>query len=328
MISGGLKNRKRNRNKFVGIIKKFCLILVLALQLPAAGPGAFGKDLVISPDMQFDYALQCYQKQDYETAVVELKRFAHFFPGDRRAGEAKFLGAMGLYHLKRFREAAGVFNEIILAGEESAFTEESYFMQSKAFMGMGNLGYAKIVLQNYLKLTDDGAARDRVHSLLADLEVQTSNGINKENLEEARENLLKISPEGSPQYMATDRADTLEKALAVPQKNPTLAGLLAVVPGAGFLYCERYQDALVSFLLNAGLMVAAYEAFDQGNEALGGVIGLVETGFYAGNIYGSMTTAHRYNQNAVLNILNTRFSLTSGLDVENKAWSMGLKYDF
>ena len=328
MISGGLRNRKQNRNNLVGKIKNLCLILILALQLPAAGPNAFGKDLVISPDMQFDYALQCYQKKDYETAVVEFKRFAHFFPGDRRAGEAGFMGAMGLYQLKRFREAAGAFNEIILAEGDPVFKEESYFMQSKAFMGMGNLGYARIVLQNYLKLTEDAAARDRIHSMLADLDVQSSRGIDLKNLEDARENLLKISPKGSTQYLAEDRADTLEKALAAPRKNPTLAGLLAVVPGAGFLYCERYQDALVSFLLNTGLMVAAYEAFDQGNEALGGVIGLVETGFYAGNIYGSMTAAHRYNQNAVLNILNTQFSLTSGLDMENKAWSIGLKYDF
>jgi outer membrane protein assembly factor BamD (BamD/ComL family) len=328
MISGGLKNRKQNRNKRVTQIKSLCLILILALLVLTTGPNAFGKDLVISPDMQFDYALQCYQKKDYETAVVEFKRFAHFFPGDRRAGEAGFMGAMGLYQLKRFREAAGAFNEIILAEGDPVFKEESYFMQSKAFMGMGNLGYARIVLQNYLKLTEDGAARDRAHSMLADLGVRSSRGIDIKDLENARENLSKISPEGSTQYLAADRADTLDKALAAPRKNPTVAGLLAAVPGAGFLYCERYQDALVSFVLNAGLIMAAYEAFDQGNEALGGVIGLVETGFYAGNIYGSMAAAHRYNQNAVLNILNAQFSLTSGLDVENKAWSIGLKYDF
>jgi len=328
MISGGLKNRKQNRNNFLNRTTSPALILAAVLGVLILGSGALGKDLVISPDMQFDYALQCYQKQDYETAVVEFKRFAHFFPEDRRAGEARFMAAMALYQLKRFREAAEAFNEIILAQGESAFKDESYFMQSKAFMGMGNLGYAKIVLQNYLKLTEDPAARDRAHSLLADLEVHSSRGVNLEALEDARETLLKISPERSARYRAADRADTLDKALAAPRKNPGLAGVLAVVPGAGFLYCERYQDALVSFVLNAGLMVAAYEAFDQGNEALGGVIGLVETGFYTGNIYGSMTAAHRYNQNAVLNILNTQFSLTSGLDMENKAWALGLKFDF
>ncbi|MCM2285999.1 MAG: hypothetical protein NDI81_14530 [Desulfobacula sp.] len=59
-------------------IKSLCLILILililALLVLTAGPNAF-------PDMQFDYALQCYQKKDYETAVVEFKRFDHFFPG-------------------------------------------------------------------------------------------------------------------------------------------------------------------------------------------------------------------------------------------------------
>jgi hypothetical protein len=44
-------------------------------------------------------------------------------------------------------------------------------------------------------------------------------------------------------------------------------------------------------------MLAAYESFDDGNDALGGVITFVGLGFYAGNIYGATTSAHKYNRN-------------------------------
>jgi hypothetical protein len=43
-------------------------------------------------------------------------------------------------------------------------------------------------------------------------------------------------------------------------------------------------------------MYAAYEAFDNDNNALGGIITLVELGFYTGNIYGAVSSAHKYNR--------------------------------
>jgi hypothetical protein len=81
----------------------------------------------------------------------------------------------------------------------------------------------------------------------------------------------------------------------IPRKNPQVAGFLSILPGGGYFYCERYQDALVAFLLNGALIVASWEAFDQGNPALGGIIAAVEFGFYAGNIYGGIASAHKYN---------------------------------
>ena len=75
-----------------------------------------------------------------------------------------------------------------------------------------------------------------------------------------------------------------------------MAGFLSILPGGGYFYCERYQDALVAFLLNGALILASWEAFDQGNPALGGVIAAVEFGFYAGNIYGGIASAHKYQR--------------------------------
>jgi len=72
--------------------------------------------------------------------------------------------------------------------------------------------------------------------------------------------------------------------------------MLSVIPGAGYLYLERYQDALISLLVNTALIFAAYEAFDNDLYVLGGIISFVELGFYAGNIYGATTSAHKINR--------------------------------
>jgi TM2 domain-containing membrane protein YozV len=88
-------------------------------------------------------------------------------------------------------------------------------------------------------------------------------------------------------------------------KDPTVAGVLAIVPGAGHLYCERPRDALISFLLNGALIYAAYEAFDEDLEVLGAVIAFFELSFYAGNIYSAVSSAHKYNRDEKNRFLNS-----------------------
>ena len=80
------------------------------------------------------------------------------------------------------------------------------------------------------------------------------------------------------------------------EKNPTLAGVLALIPGAGHLYCGRPRDGAVAFLFNSALFLAARHAFDNGNNALGGLIAFTGAGFYSGSIYGSISSAHKLNR--------------------------------
>ena len=84
---------------------------------------------------------------------------------------------------------------------------------------------------------------------------------------------------------------------SIPQKNPWLAaGLSAVVPGAGQLYIHRPRDAMLSFLLNGALIVAAIAAFDRDEIVTGSLISFVEVGWYFGNIYNATSGAQKYNR--------------------------------
>ncbi|MDM8538950.1 hypothetical protein QUF70_19530, partial [Desulfobacterales bacterium HSG17] len=144
----------------------------------------------------------------------------------------------------------------------------------------------------------------------------------------ARKYLSQISPSNADKYSTDQYNNLIFKAEHAPEKNPVAAGLFAVIPGGGFLYCERFHDALITFLFNAGLMVAAYEAWDNDNKALAGVIGFVETGFYSGNIYGSITSAHKYNQAQIIKILGQDIAITPTFNPENKALSLSFNFDF
>jgi len=78
-------------------------------------------------------------------------------------------------------------------------------------------------------------------------------------------------------------------------KNPAVAGVLAVVPGLGYLYDGYKQSAIASFIVNGLFIWGTVEAFRQDNKGLGVVLGLFSFGFYSGNIYGSITSAQRKN---------------------------------
>jgi len=293
--------------------------------MPTDQPGLF-----ITADMQFDYAQALFGQKDFTAAQVEFKRFIHFFPQDPRHDRADYSAGVALFHSGQFYEAANRFDTIIRQSKDidSPWAQQSCFMQSQSFESMGNTGYAQVVLQNYLKLTRDTDTKDRIYLELARMHIQNTVTPGKNELSSARKNLMLISPEKQREYKTARQLETIDNAVKAPTKSPVLAGILAIIPGGGMLYCERYKDAFISFCFNTGLIWAAYTAFDHDNPALGGVITFVETGFYSGNIYGSITAAHKYNKAAQIKILNKTFDFEPGFDPVNKSFFLKLTHDF
>jgi len=286
--------------------------------------------LFITADLQFDYALTLFERKDFTAAQVEFKRFIHFFSQDPRHDRANYTAGVALFHIGQYYEAAKRFDTIIRQSKDmdSTWVQQSCFMQSQAFESMGNTGYAQVVLQNYLKQTRDTDTKDRIYLELARLHIQNTVTPGKNELDSARKNLMLISSEKQRKYKITRHLEAIDNAVNAPTKSPALAGIMAIIPGGGMLYCKRYKDAFISFCFNTGLIWAAYTAFDHDNPALGGVITFVETGFYSGNIYGSITAAHKYNKAAQIKILNKTFNFEPGFDPINNSFFLRLKHAF
>ena len=307
--------------------------LALVLDLNSAIAHAISNErssLFITADMQFDYAQALFEQEDFTAAQVEFKRFIHFFPKDPRHDRADYTAGVALFRSGQYYEAAKRFDTIIRQSKniDNPWARQSCFMQSQAFEAMGNTGYAQVVLQNYLKLTRDTDTKDRIYLELARMHIQNTATPGKDELDNARKNLMRISPEKQQEYNVTKQLESIENAMNAPTKSPVLAGILAIIPGGGMLYCERYKDAFISFCFNTGLIWAAYTAFDNDNPALGGVITFVETGFYSGNIYGSITAAHKYNKAAKIKILNKTFDFEPKFDPVNKSFFLKLTHGF
>ena len=305
----------------------YILILIILVFL-SHNSFAKEKQLIITSGMQYAYAQKLFTQKDYDTAIIEFKRFIHFFPDSEDLDQAQFDIAVCLFNLKKYHDAARAFNEIILAGKENEITKKAFFYQSDAFMNVGNTGYAQIVMQNYLKLVEDLQTKDKIYFNLAKIHLTEARKGKSDSLTLASEYLSKMSPSGADKYHTDQYLDLIFKARNAPEKNPTAAGLFAIIPGGGFLYCERYHDAFITFLLNTGLIFSAYKAWDNDNKALAGVIAFVETGFYTGNIYGSISSAHKYNLAQTISILDQDFSISSKIDPEKRGYQLSFNYAF
>ena len=79
-------------------------------------------------------------------------------------------------------------------------------------------------------------------------------------------------------------------------KSPTLAGLLGIIPGAGYLYSSHRQTALSSLIINALFAYGAYTSFKTNNMGIGILASVIGVAFYLGNVQGSVKSVRRYNQ--------------------------------
>jgi len=90
-----------------------------------------------------------------------------------------------------------------------------------------------------------------------------------------------------------------KEARNVRQKSPLLAGTMsAIIPGSGKFYTKDWKDGLIGFFTVGATAYQSVRGFQRRgvNSAYGWVFGGMATGFYLGNIYGSVQSAKRYNK--------------------------------
>lgn len=106
-------------------------------------------------------------------------------------------------------------------------------------------------------------------------------------------------------------------------KSGMLAGILStIIPGAGKIYTENYSDGITAFLLSGLFGYLAYTNFEHNHNFRAWIFTAVASGFYAGNIYGSIASAQIFNAK-----INFDFNNGVKLFLENNNYFMP-DYDF
>jgi len=314
---------KRNRYKAF-----ICLpvVFLLTFSFTVPFPQCFAEStLIIDPEKQFDFAESYFTNKNYLRAIGEYERYLYFFPEGDKVELAMYRIGMAYFESGRFSDAIFSFNEVLEKYPKTDIYVKAYFMIGECHVKREAFGEAILHLQNLVAVTDDNETIDQVNYKIGWIYVEMA------EWEKARFYFGKISLNNRNRYRLEKLMAELDLEQSVKKKNPRIAGLLSLLPGAGYVYCERYHDALIAFLLNGGLILAAYESFDQELYALGGVITFVEFGFYAGSIHGSIASAHKYNRTKTRRFIenlkqNSQINLSSGY--KSKSILLSFQYRF
>jgi putative component of membrane protein insertase Oxa1/YidC/SpoIIIJ protein YidD len=96
----------------------------------------------------------------------------------------------------------------------------------------------------------------------------------------------------------------LAQAQSLKHKSPTFAGILSVVPGAGYAYSGHAQTGLSALLVNGLLAYATYSNIKNENYGMGILTGIFNLTFYIGNIQGAVKSTKRFNTQQQQHIIN------------------------
>jgi hypothetical protein len=245
--------------------------------------------LTIDSDRQYQFAETLYSDGQYRRAAEEYQKFAFFFAKDSRRRQAIFKAGQAFLMAKDPAAARNRFKGLTHGDATDAISIESRFMIVECDLQLNGTTQAVLDLNVLIASNANEVIRNRAYYRLGRLYIDLA------DWPAARKAIARISVSGRSRYRIDELEQALDRADSLPSRNPTLAGTLSIVPGAGQLYCNRYEDALIAFIVNLGLFWAAHDAFDQDQYALGGVLGFIGAGFYAGNIYGAVSDAHKFN---------------------------------
>lgn len=271
-------------------IRRFCLFCVIfcLLSIFSSAAGAETEEI----NKQYAFAENLFNQGDFYRAITEYKRFIFYFPEEKSLKEkASFRIAESYFRASRWQESIQEFKSFVDNYHGSSLRDEAIFLIGVAQKQMKAYDEASKVFGAIIE-AEDSPYRDRAIYQLALIYIEQRRWGQAEAT-------FRLMPKESQLFSSADQiADGLQKIDNVPQKNPGIAGgLAAIMPGTGHLYVGRTKDALVSFLLNGSFIWAAAELFRREDYAAGALVSLIELGWYTGNIYSAVNSAHKYNRN-------------------------------
>jgi tetratricopeptide (TPR) repeat protein len=282
-----------------------CFIGVLFLILLPALAWSNPSEPPTSEEAQFSFAGHLLQHNDYFRAITEFKRYLFLYPSGTKADEANYLLGEALFQTKSYQEAVIHWEGILNKTPNTPFKEEIQFKTGRAFWELGREDQAIHLWEKILQEGQSSLKSSAARAVLWGL-------IKQKRYDLARLKLKTLPLMDSEKEL---HEAFFQKSEKIPYKSPITAGTLAaILPGAGHLYLDRPQDALIAFSINGLFTWAAVSSFQQGNSGLGALLTFIELAWYSGNIYSAVNTAHKINRKRDTNFLEgygVRFGLLS-----------------
>ena len=268
---------------------------VLIVLVCLAFPGAAFTQEAAPADRQIEFARSLLKEGDQYRAITEAKRFLFLYPEDPRQWEARLLIAQAYRDAGRWTEARVEYAPIAVQREKTGIAAQAILELGRCLERTSPVEaekyYRDIEGRNDLPPGHEADLRNRARYRLGWLYLEAG------RWDEARAVFGKVDSTHALSGPAADLARESERGRQLPRKSPEFAGLLsAVLPGAGQAYVGRGTDAVLAFTLNALFLYGTIDAANNQSWGVFTLLGLMELGWYGGNIYNAVNGAHIENQ--------------------------------
>jgi len=261
----------------------------------------------LSRDQLLNFADQLMREGEYFRAVTEYRRFLFYYPDDHRCAMVQFSIGLAFYRGESYAEALQTFREVTQHYPNTTYGKQAWLWQGESLIRQGRYTAAE---QLYTDITER-FPHDRIGQQARYQRAWTL--LYRRQWPKAATQFQQVAPDSDLYQGAQLLAQEALAGERLPTKSPLLAGIFSgLLPGSGQLYNGRLGDALLAFFLNSLFIVGAVEAVHSGAPAVAGILSFFEAGWYAGNVYGAINSANKYNRRTTeqfLRNLDNRFHL-------------------
>ncbi|MCJ7645994.1 tetratricopeptide repeat protein [bacterium] len=239
----------------------------------------------------YKFANVLFESQEFYRAITEYRRFIEYFPDDYRINDAYVKIAESYFYGERYTEAISWSRKMLEATMQPEFLVRARILAGDSYFKLGNY---KSAMENYSAVLEPGEI-DRHYLDLSHMKLGLCL-LYEENWRDASSEFAKVNANSSYFEKAQLFSKNALQGSNLKRKSRSLAGVLSVIPGLGYVYTGNYQTGIASFVVNSLLIWGTYNSFSKGNKGVGFTLGFFGFGFYSGNIYGSINSAVKYNE--------------------------------
>ncbi|MDH4163172.1 MAG: tetratricopeptide repeat protein [Nitrospirota bacterium] len=292
-------------------------LLLITLAVLALGTPAKGYADIRSAEATLSFADQLFAERDYFRAITEYERFIFHFPDHGQAAYAQYQIALSYYMGDRLDDAIRLFEKFADKHPADEQGRQALLRIAEAYFQKKDYTQAIACYERFLRNHPDAPEADATRIQIGWSYLRQGDW---RRAAMQYDSIPVSSPLREQALWLSTEAKTYP---AVPSKSPALAGgLSAVLPGAGQLYVGRKYDALLSFMMNGVFIWATAEALHNHSHTTAGVLLFFETGWYFGNVYSAVSSAHKYNrdrQQGYLERLSNQYGFSLLLDNDRTA---------
>lgn len=245
--------------------------------------------LKISQDLneKLPFINHLINREEYQSALIEIERDLFF--KEQFSDSSLYANKLLCYRgLKDFEE--GIFEYEVEYPEWVKDVDAVNMQAALLYYLTSNHHKALSVLDEITKKGTITDIQKKAHALKAIISL-------KEGQHQTAESIFcdAFSLDTNKELYARNLS-VLENIKEQKKKSPSLARILSIIPGGGYLYTNHKGSALTAFIINSLLGYATYTSVKSKNYGVAGVFGFLGLSFYIGNINGAGRSAIRYNE--------------------------------